>query len=70
MIKVKGNTLVIKVDKKEDAAIFDEIIYLVNSKIKKQAMDELFKLSDEYRIADASFKFNREEIYSDESRFH
>jgi hypothetical protein len=70
MIEVKGNTLIVKVDKKEDTVIFDEIIDLVKTKIKRQPIDKLIQLSEEYRKADPAFKFDREEIYSDESRFH
>lgn len=70
MIKVEGNTLIIKVDKKEDTVIFDEIIDFVKTKVKRQSMDKLIQLSEEYRIADPAFRFNREEIYGDESRFH
>ncbi|MBS3943327.1 MAG: hypothetical protein KGZ32_03635 [Dethiobacter sp.] len=70
MIEVKGNTLIIKVDKKEDTYIFDEIIDLVRAKLKKQTMDKLIQLSEEYRMSAPDFRFNREEIYGDESRFH
>lgn len=69
MIEVKGNTMIIKVDKKEDTAIFGEIIDFVNTKVKKSSLDELLKLADEYRIPDPDFKFSREEIYNEDSRF-
>jgi hypothetical protein len=69
MIEVKGNTMIIKVDKKEDTAIFGEIIDFVNTKIQKSSLEELFKLADKYRILDPDFKFNREEIYNEGSRF-
>ncbi len=70
MIEVKGNTLIIKMDKKEDTVIFDEIIDLVKAKVKRQSIDKLIQLSEEYRMADPAFRFDREEIYGDESRFH
>jgi hypothetical protein len=69
MIEVKGNTLIIKLDKKEDTAIFGEIIDFVNAKVNKSGLEKLFKLADEYRIASPDFKFNREEIYNEDSRF-
>lgn len=69
MIEVKGNTLIIKVAKKEDTAIFGEIIDFVNTKVKKSNLEELFKLADQYRIDDPDFKFNREEAYNEDSRF-
>ncbi len=69
MIEVNGNTLIIKVDKKEDTAIFSEIIDFVNTKMKKSSIEELFKLADHYKISDPEFKFNREEIYNEDPRF-
>lgn len=69
MIEVKGNSLIIKVEKKEDTAIFGEIIDFINTKVKKSSLEELFKLADEYRITDPGFKFNREEIYDEDPRF-
>jgi len=69
MIEIKGNTLIIRVDKKEDTAIFSEIIDFVNTKVDKSSLKELFKLADEYRITDSDFKFSREEIYNEGTRF-
>jgi dimeric dUTPase (all-alpha-NTP-PPase superfamily) len=68
MIEVKGNTLIITVDEK-DKSIFNEIIDLVNSKTKNLNGESFLKLAESYHQIDKDFRFNREEIYNEKSRF-
>jgi len=70
MIEVKGNTLIIKMNKKEDTAIFSEIIDLVNSKVNTLKGEGFLEFADKNHKIETSFKFNREEIYNEELRFH
>ena len=71
MIEVKGNSLIITVEKEKDKAIFDEIINLYNSKINKDTYGEDFlRLSEAHYQIREDAKFNRGDIYNEDSRFH
>lgn len=71
MIEIKGNALIITVSGEKEKAIFNDIINFYIAKTNEvNCGDEFLKLADEYRQIDKNIKFNREELYNEDSRFH
>ena len=70
MFEVKGNTLIITVNKKGKHTLFQEVIDFISSRRKVLDGKKLLQFIEDYHKIDRDFRFERKKIYNERLHIH